>query len=110
MTDMSSATVSGMRAGSIVQSLTVISNSFPMRSPIWMALLPLYASLISTSLRSILARSSGGHLNDMSCVVTARLSLVPAKPILSLDMPMLRAMILTRRLVSQLRLTTVAIV
>ena len=55
-----------------------------------------------------MARSSDGHLKDISWVVTARLSLVPAKPILSLDMPMLRASILTRRLVSQLRVTTVA--
>ena len=69
----------------MVQSFTVISSSLPMRSPIWIALLPLYTSLISTSLRSTLDRSSVGHLKDMSWVVTARLSLVPAKPILSLD-------------------------
>ncbi len=63
---------------------------------------------ISTSLRSIFARSSDGHLNDMSWVVTARLSLVPAKPILVRDIPMLRDIMRTRRFVSQLRLVTVA--
>ena len=51
MTEMSSDTVSRILDGSMVQSFTVISNSFPIRSPIWMALAPLYTSLISTSLR-----------------------------------------------------------
>ena len=50
MTSLASAM--GMR-----QSLTVISNEFPMRSPICMPLAPLYASLTVTSLRSILLRS-----------------------------------------------------
>ena len=110
MRAMSSATTSRTDFISMAQSLTAIVKSLPRRSPIWMALAPRYASFISTSLRSILERSSGGHLKDMSCVVTALLSLVPANPMRSRDMPMLRAMILTRRLVSQLRLVTVAMV
>ncbi len=65
---------------------------------------------MSTSFRLTLARSSGGHLKDMSCVVTARLSLVPANPILVRDIPMERDSMRTRRLVSQLRLVTVAMV
>ena len=54
------------------------------------------------------ARSSAGHLNDISWVVIARLSLVPANPILVRDMPRLLDMILMRRFVSQLRVVTVA--
>lgn len=105
---MSDSTVSLTDPIGIVRSLTVISNEFPMRSPIWMALAPLYTPDISTSLRLSFASSSGVHLNDISCVVTARLSLVPANPILVLDMPRLRDMMRTRRFVSQFLVLTVA--
>ena len=59
-------------------------------------------------MRETLARSSEGQRNDMSWVVTARLSLVPANPMRARDMPMPRDSMRTRRLVSQLRLVTVA--
>ena len=46
----------------------------------------------------------------MSWDVMALLSFVPANPILSLEMPMLRDIILTSLLVSQLRQVTLAMV
>ena len=63
-----------------------------------------------TSVRCILSRSPSLQWNDISCLVTALLSLVPANPMASLDTPSSLAIILTRRLVSQLRQVTVATV
>ena len=55
-------------------------------------------------------RREGSQSKDMSWVVTARLSLVPANPILSLEMSICLAIILTMRLVSQFLAVTVAMV
>ncbi len=110
MMSMSVLTTSSTSDIGIWRSLTVISKELPIRSPSCIALLPVYIPETSTSFRFILDRSSGGHLKDISCVVTARLSFVPANPILVLDMPSERDIMRTRRFVSQLRLVTVAIV
>lgn len=96
-------------AGS-VHPVTLMVNLFPTRSPTCSGLAAVYGEDISMSWRSTWDSLSGGHWKETSWVVTALLSLVPAKPMRSRGIPMRAASILTMRLVSQLRAFTVAMV
>jgi len=76
-------------------------KAFPTRSPRAIPRLAIYPpSTLTCGIRSAITCSTGAS-KDISWVVTARLSLVPANPIPLREMPSALAMCRTRRLVSQ---------
>src|SRR3989454_4334378 len=99
------------RSGATARSRRTIRNRFPARSPISRGRSERERSSTSMSfIRRALIASGGTFSKEKSCVVRARLSLVPANPIRRRLMCKARASSRTRRFVSQLRTRSEAIV
>ena len=102
-------TLEGISERGMVQFLTLMSNELPIKSPILTPRLAVYTFCIDTSSSWMRSIFSFGHSKDMSCVVIALLSFVPAKPIFSLEMNIVLARSLTSLFVSQFLDVTSAI-
>src|SRR2546426_24441 len=99
------------RSAATARSRRTIWNRLPTRSPISRGRSERERSSTSMSfIRRALIASGGTFSKEKSCVVSARLSLVPANPIRRRLMCKARASSRTRRFVSQLRTRSEAIV
>src|SRR3990170_2326620 len=104
------ARVASASSGGTAKSRTTMRKRFPSRSPISSRRSVAYVSRTSTSARRRDRTTASGASKQNSCVVTARLSFVPANEIRLRLTAKRRAISRTRRFVSQFRERIVAIV